>query len=368
MHDFPARVKRFLRDALLLLSLLGAGALLFVAAGLVPVAADKGHWPITRALLQFAMERSVATRSLPIDVPPLDDPALVRKGAGHYANGCMPCHGAPGSARPVIPRRMLPEPPPLVRTLAAGGWSPKELFWIVKHGIKYTAMPAWPAPDRDDEVWAMVAFLERLPGLSPAEFRRLAFGGGDLAPGTCDGCHGSGGAGADAFPRLAGLDAHYLRATLLAFATGRRQSGVMQPIAAALDSSRMDELVRRYASAVSGRVTPRKPADTAMVARGRQLATRGEARRRIPACSQCHGPGAGERNPLYPDLAGQHESYLALQLRLFARGGRGGTDAASLMERAAAALEPADIRDLAAYYASLPPSTGKMGADERRRR
>ncbi|MDG6348016.1 cytochrome c4, partial [Luteimonas sp. 8-5] len=70
-----------------------------------------------------------------------------------------------------------------------------------------------------------------------------------------------------------------------------------------------------------------------------------------------HGPGAGpgERNRMYPRLDGQYAGYLALQLRLFRDGGRGGTRYAPIMERAAAGLSDRDIADVAAYYASLPP-------------
>lgn len=351
-------MRRFLWHALLLALFAGVAALLFVGGGFVPIAASEGHWPVTRMLLQFAMHRSVATQSLGIQAPPLDDPALVRKGAGHYASSCMPCHGAPGVERPVLPRAMLPEPPPLVRVMAARQWSRPQLFWIVKHGIKYTAMPAWTTQRRDDEVWAMVAFLERLPRLSPEAFRRLAFGGRDVAPGACAGCHGTDGAGAEAFPRLAGLDEAYLYASLAAFASGRRQSGIMQPIAASLDDARMRELAREYATSPVARggaeASIPEAGLAAAIARGKQLAMAGDGTRRIPACAQCHGPGTGERNRLYPALSGQSASYLALQLQLFARGGRGGTRHAQLMERAAAALQPHDIHDLAAYYAALP--------------
>ncbi len=353
-------MKRFLAHAFVLLLAGAAAALVFVGGGFVPIAADRGHWPITRAALEFAMQRSVRMQShgiAPPEAPLLDEPAMLRKGAGHYANGCMPCHGAPGVERPLVPRAMLPEPPPLVRQLAPHPWSREELFWIVKHGIKYTAMPHWVAHNRDDEVWAMVAFLERLPDLSPEDYRRLAYGGRDVAPGACEGCHGSGGPGADAFPRLAGLDAEYLRESLAAFASGRRRSGVMQPIAAALDDGRIGELARHYAAAPVNIPAAETPiaGDADAIRRGRKLAREGDGARRIPACGQCHGPDASERNRLYPDLAGQPASYLALQLQLFAKGGRGGTRYAHLMERAAARLEPDDIRDLASYYASLDP-------------
>ena len=351
-------MKLLVRHALLVLAALGLGALLFLAAGLAPIAADAGHWPVTRALLEFAMSRAVQVRALPLQAPPLDDPAMVQKGAGHYATGCMPCHGAPGTPRDEIARHMLPTPPFLPRKL--GAMSPEELFWVVSHGIKYTAMPSWVARDRDDEVWAMVAFLERLPELTPAQFHALAYGDaeseGRAMPGNCARCHGRDGMGRDtgAFPRLAGLDRAYLLASLEAFASGKRHSGIMQPVAAALDARELRELATHYAAQPSPDATPGQGnASAAAIARGEQLAARGDGMRRIPACAACHGPGAGARNPLYPSLAGQHADYLVLQLELFRRGGRGGTRYAHVMERAAAALQDRDIRDLALYYASL---------------
>ena len=63
-------------------------------------------------------------------------------------------------------REMLPPPPDLSK--AAPQWKERELFWIVKNGLKYTGMPAWPSRQRDDEVWAVVAFLRRLPDLDRA--------------------------------------------------------------------------------------------------------------------------------------------------------------------------------------------------------
>jgi hypothetical protein len=61
----------------------------------------------------------------------------------------------------------LPYLPPVIPAR-----QPDELFYIVKHGIKFTGMPAWPAQQRDDERWAMVAFLRRLPDLAHASTRR----------------------------------------------------------------------------------------------------------------------------------------------------------------------------------------------------
>src|SRR5690606_1424139 len=99
-HWRRLRFRLLLRHAVLVLVLLGAGALMFVAAGMAPVAADAGHWPVTRVLLHSAMSRAVEVRAMKLQAPPLDDLALLQKGAGHYATACMDCHGAPG-----VPRR-----------------------------------------------------------------------------------------------------------------------------------------------------------------------------------------------------------------------------------------------------------------------
>lgn len=354
-------------------AVLGVGGLLFAAAGLMPIAASEGHWAVTRAVLQFTMRSSVRRQTLGLQAPPLDDPGLVLKGAGHYAGGCLPCHGAPGEPRALVVRHMTPEPPYLPDGL--GTLRDEDLFWIVRHGIKYTAMPAWPTQRREDEVWAMVAFLRELPGMAPADFRELAYGDSVDHPGgragahigllgepladvlaNCERCHGADGMGRGdgAVPRLAGLDPAYLGASLRAFARGDRHSGMMQPVAAALDPPQLVALATHFSALDGPMPAMLRCKDPAAVARGGVLAANGDPARKIPACTGCHDPEAADRNPLYPALAGQHHDYLALQLRLFREHRRGGTAYAGLMRAAADRLEDGDIRDLAAYYAAQP--------------
>ena len=166
--------KRFLLTALLLALAGGTAGLLFAASGLYDVSAARGHWPLTRRFLTFAMERSVERHAADLEVPPLDDPALVYLGLGHYEGVCAPCHGAPGSPRNPTTVESVPEPPYLPD--AVGQWTPAELYWITKRGLKYTGMPAWPATARDDEVWAVVAAMLRMPEMSAEEYRRLVRG------------------------------------------------------------------------------------------------------------------------------------------------------------------------------------------------
>src|SRR5687767_11151058 len=176
----------------------GISAALVVVSGVIPIKASSGHWAITERLLDFAKVRSVSTYSLTVEAPPLDDEALILRGATHYENGCASCHGGPGGGVPPVMAAMTPPPPALPEGLSR--YTPEQLFTIVKHGIKFTGMPAWPVQERDDEVWAVVAFLRRMPDLDAAGYRRLAHGDADAVAGAdppravadvCSRCHGA---------------------------------------------------------------------------------------------------------------------------------------------------------------------------------
>lgn len=360
------------RAAVLALASAAVIGLLFPLAGLVPIKASSEHWAVTRWFLEFAMERAVSTQSLGAPKPPpLDDPALVLRGAGHFEFGCKPCHGAPDGGEPVIPRHLTPHPPPLAEEVPH--WDDAELFFIVQHGIKFTGMPAWPARHREDEVWAVVAFLRRLPELSAREYRDLALGpaaveadpgladlGGQEPPlsalTTCRRCHGLDGTGRGhgAFPRLDGQPPEYLAAALDAYAADERASGIMQPLAAGLTPETRRELARWYGSrGPSAGSAPTPEGEPESIARGRTIAHHGVPERGIPSCADCHGPGPGPRNPHYPTLAGQPAGYLVLQLELFKKEHRGGSPYARLMRPVVRHMNAGEMRDVAAYYASL---------------
>jgi cytochrome c553/cytochrome c5 len=353
-----------------LLLVLGAAGLLVAASGVIPIKASSGHWAVTASFLQFAKRRSISTQTLGMKSPALEEPWLVLKGAGHYETGCRPCHGSPEFREPLIARALTPPPPYLGPRIAV--WDTEELFYIVKHGIKLTGMPAWPAVNRDDEVRAVVAFLRELPKLNGDQYRRLVHGetGGhtlrapleDLtepAPPavgtTCARCHGARGQGRGnaAFPKLAGQKREYLLNALAAYARSRRHSGIMQPIAAPLAAGEMRELAAYYAN-LAGPAPEPAPAEATRLERGRDIANRGIPRQGVPSCMDCHGPGSHRRNEAYPLLAGQFADYLLLQLELFKSQQRGGSAYAHIMYNVASRLQPDQMRDVAAYYASLP--------------
>jgi cytochrome c553 len=354
---------------------LGLSAAVVVVSGVVPVRASSGHWPVTAWLLDFAKLQSVRTYSIGVEPPALDDQVLLIRGAAHYAIGCEPCHGSPDMRVPPVMDAMTP-PPPALSGERLTRWTPAQLFSIVKHGIKFTGMPAWPAQQRDDEVWAAVAFLVKLPRISGDEYRRLVgrhragepsstpvATTGQLEPpepvrDMCSRCHGADGTGRDgAFPRLAGQRADYLHAALRAFADRSRFSATMSAIAARLDDGELREISLHYERLPSRIVIPASGAEA--VSHGATVATRGVPERDIPPCVECHGPSQAPRNPAYPRLAGQHARYLVQQLDLLKQRRRGGSPRVTLMHAFVDRLDPTDIREVARYYASLSPDANR---------
>jgi cytochrome c553 len=359
--------KAWARRAVVVLAVLGAGGALLMVSGLVPIKASSGHWAITAWVLNFAKSRSVATHTLGLTAPPLEDRRLAMMGAGQFDVACAPCHGSPGMDQPRVAGRMTPRPPDLRE--AVRKFDPEELFYIVQHGIKFTGMPAWPARRRDDEVWAMVAFLRRLPGIDPRQYAELVNGPAEdsrrapiedlVAPTeapsavrqSCARCHGLDGLGRGVFPVLAGQRAEYLRASLEAYAKGERHSGFMEPVAAPLGPDEMQAIAAYYARRPRASGAAPRP-EGGDVERGRRIAEEGLPDTLVPGCNSCHGPGL-TRNPRYPELAGQHAHYLRQQLALFKSRTRGGTAYQHIMQRVAGQLSEADMRDAAAYFASL---------------
>lgn len=146
-----------------------AGIAAFVGSGIYNIGADAHHTKPVYALMQALRERSIAHHAKDIAVPNLDDPQLILKGAGQYAAMCTGCHLAPGMAENEMRPGLYPQPP----QLATFRPDPREAFWVIKHGIKMSAMPAWGGSHDDATIWSMVAFLQKMPGMTPAQYKEM---------------------------------------------------------------------------------------------------------------------------------------------------------------------------------------------------
>lgn len=206
---------------------------------------------------------------------------------------------------------------------------------------------------------AAAIILQPCAASSP-DGRQIASGGGDGT--ACTACHGVDGAGngATGFPRLAGLNADYLRHQLDAFADGTRQNAVMTPVAKALCVDQRKAVAAFYAG-LPWKATAQSDA-AKPDALGQKIAQQGRASKDVesslPACDACHGPGGTGVGASFPALAGQPRRYLEGQLRAWQQGTRpSGT--LGVMASVAKRLSDEELAAVSRYFASLTPrSTG----------
>lgn len=155
--------------AVLAAAAIGVHVVLF---GGYDVAATNPHLRPTVWLLETAMRSSVRVRSAHLQAPPLDDPGRIGTGAAVYREHCEACHGGPGVAPAPFALGLVPLPANLAGT--ARTWRPQSLFWVVKHGVKMTGMPAWEYRLDDEQIWSAVAFVRAMAHMTPAEYRALS--------------------------------------------------------------------------------------------------------------------------------------------------------------------------------------------------
>lgn len=180
--------------AVAVLALLALGGLVFIYSGGYKVAATDGHSGLVQWALETTKDRSIRARGDEVPEPPAFDSALVVSGFDGFRDMCVQCHGAPGVDPGVNGQGLYPAPPELGEE--APEYSDGELFWITKHGVRFTGMPAFGPTHADQDLWAVVAFIRELEAMSPEEYeRRVAdreaeleaegsTGGHSHAPGT----------------------------------------------------------------------------------------------------------------------------------------------------------------------------------------
>lgn len=149
---------------------LAAAVVGLALSGYYEVSALSSHGGAVEWFLVTARERSIAARAAGVEVPALDDPRLAGRGRALYRRWCVDCHGAPGVPTSATGQGLNPPPPELVYADYSGERAAAEAFWVIDNGIRMTGMPSYGLALRDEEIWALVAFLRRLPETSPEEY------------------------------------------------------------------------------------------------------------------------------------------------------------------------------------------------------
>ena len=162
---------RLITTLIVLAIIAAAAAFAVVYSGAYNVGTANHDNALMNWFLDTAMTRSVQQHARAIPVPSLSDPAMVELGFRQYDKMCVGCHGAPGVPHGGIADGLWPEAPSLAGT--AGEWTPAQLYWVIKNGLKFSSMPAWGPSRSDSALWAITAFVQQLPHLSPAQYQAM---------------------------------------------------------------------------------------------------------------------------------------------------------------------------------------------------
>jgi len=241
------------------------------------------------------------------------------------AAGCAGCHGENGvSKTPGMPNLVGLDPKYLTAAMNAYKSGQR------KHDMMKSLLSAL-----NDAAVGNVALYYALQ--KPARAQTPAGGkaeAGKAAAAACAGCHGELGVGGNpTTPNLAGQDAQYFAAAILAYKDGSRKDETMKGLAAGLDDGAIRNLAAFYASQQPQAPKVRAPLSTA------EWAAR---------CDRCHGVNGNSIDPRLPALAAQRVDYLEEVLHAYRKGVRKSPAMAAMSEQ----LTEADVENLAAYYAS----------------
>jgi mono/diheme cytochrome c family protein len=165
---------RVMKTALILLAAavgLALGAALFVESGFYDIGADDHHTKMTLAIIDQLRERSIEVRGRSISPLLVADPNRVKLGAERYSALCAGCHLAPGLTKSDIRAGLYPRPPNLAQEDVKDS---RRAFWIIKHGIKMTGMPAWGKTLDDAAIWELVTFVEKMPDMTAETYRQMS--------------------------------------------------------------------------------------------------------------------------------------------------------------------------------------------------
>jgi mono/diheme cytochrome c family protein len=145
------------------------GGFAFIYSGIYDVSATTPDNAFVAWAIHVASDHSVGARLSTIKVPPgLDQPQQIQAGGHLFAQHCAVCHGGPGLKETAIALGLNPQPPDLFR--ASRVPASDENFQFIKYGVKMTAMPGFGPTQTDEQLWALVAFLGKAPGMSVEDF------------------------------------------------------------------------------------------------------------------------------------------------------------------------------------------------------
>ena len=151
-------MRRVLLGTVLTLALLSVSALAVVKLGLMPVSADGNHSRLEARVMPSVLHAAIAKQA-PLQTNPVSlSEDNLKSGATTYKAMCARCHSTPQGNPSVYGQSFYPPAPQLSGGMST--YTESQLFWIIKHGIRNTGMPAWGSMLSDEEIWQIVNLLK----------------------------------------------------------------------------------------------------------------------------------------------------------------------------------------------------------------
>jgi mono/diheme cytochrome c family protein len=171
MAEDQHRSARCCSVAVLMIGLLILASILYIWSGSYNIAATEPHFEFVHRGLAMIRDRSIEVRAGKTEAHRVESATAIA-GFRPYHEMCSICHAAPGLEADPIQEGLNPKPP-LLTSESVQRRSDTELFWIVKHGIKMTGMPAFGPTHQDKELWQIVGFIRRLPQIKAEEYHKM---------------------------------------------------------------------------------------------------------------------------------------------------------------------------------------------------
>ena len=149
-----------------------------LSSGAYNMAATEKHWAITEKIIAWVRNNSIEARAKEQQVPAMDNEWIRLQGAEHYSAMCTICHLAPGMQPTELSLGLYPQAPKFFERAPIKDQTEKlerakAYFWVIKNGLKMTAMPAWGLSHDDDSIWAIAAFVLELNAMTPEQYRQI---------------------------------------------------------------------------------------------------------------------------------------------------------------------------------------------------
>ncbi len=168
-------VKHFVLGIMATLAAIALSVFLVSRLGLFPIGADNPPSSLERNLASRAVNVYADNHKPAMDNPMAATPANLADGAEEYEEHCAVCHGGAAARISPMQAKFSPPVPQIVNRIP--GDDDAWLFWITKHGVRMTGMPAWDGVLSDNDIWKIIAFIknsDKLPAEVDAAWKRMA--------------------------------------------------------------------------------------------------------------------------------------------------------------------------------------------------